>query len=330
MSEKMRRTLIGILMVVFCVAAVFFGKSLWEYHEGNEIYESAMEFVTEEAVSQEDKDEDTSDEEPKKPSVAPVPSVKRTHTNINFKDLQTINEDVFGWIQIFGTQVDYPILDADDTQYYLKHSYNHRRTAYGSIFLEPRNSAKMNEKHIVIYGHNMVNHSMFGSFVNYKKQAYANNNQFITICMPGNDLIYQIFSAYTAAIDSPTYRLRFSEEGSFDEMIKHMKESSLINSDITPKEGDQILTLSTCTPAGSKSHRFVVNAVLVSGKPTYLAQKEEAMTQKEEVVEQEVNVELTETDNFVDELVEEQSDEVETTLTESDSEIQSSDEQIIE
>ncbi len=324
MSEKMRRTLIGILTVVFCVAAVFFGKSLWEYHEGNKIYESALEFVEEGDLTTEESVEEVTEEEPKKPYVAPIPSVKRTHTNINFKDLQAVNEDVFGWIQIFGTQVDYPIVDADDTKYYLKHGYDHRRTAYGSIFLEPRNSSKMNEKHVIIYGHNMINHSMFGSLINYKKQAYANNYNQITICMPGQDLTYQIFSAYTAAIDSPTYRLQFSKEGSFDEMINHMKKNSMISSNITPKEGDQILTLSTCTPAGSKSHRFVVNAVLVGGKPVHAVKKETAPVQIEELVVQDEATELTEMQELNTEIIESEMN------PEISSEIMSLDEQMIE
>ena len=329
MSEKMRRTLIGILVVVFCVAAVFFGKSLWEYHKGDEIYESAMEYVTEEETVSTEEEEPAVEEEPKKPSIAPVPVVKRTHANIDFASLQAVNEDVFGWIQIFGTQVDYPLLDADDNKYYLKHGYDHRRTAYGSIFLEPRNSAKMNEKHIVIYGHNMVNHSMFGSLVNYKKQAYANNHNFITICMPGQDLTYQVFSAYTAAIDSPTYRLQFPKEGSFDEMIRHMKENSVISSDLTPKEGDQILTLSTCTPAGSKSHRFVVNAVLVSGVPIHAVAKESPAPQNEET-EQVLNPVSVEVDNAENELSEEQELQSEMGESEMDSEIIPIEEQTIE
>lgn len=296
MTDKIRRRLIVFLVLVFCIAAVVFGKSLWEYHEGEEIYESALEFVveTEPATETETEAENEEEEvkEEKKVSDAPVSTVKRTHSNIDFASLQAVNEDVFGWIQIFGTQVDYPLLDADDTQYYLKRTYDHRRSAYGSIFLEPRNSALMNEKHIVIYGHNMVNRAMFGSLVSYKNQGYANEHNTITICMPGRDLTYRVFSAYTASVDSPTYRLKFGNDGSFEEMIAHMKENSMIQSDITPKAGDQILTLSTCTPAGHKNYRFVVNAVLVNGAPIRATdKKEEHVT---EPVVEEVPVEISE------------------------------------
>ena len=294
----------AFLILIFCISAVFFGKSLWEYHKGNEIYESALEFVveTENAVEivTEDEDIETEEkaEEEKKVYVAPVPTIKRTHKNIDFASLKAVNEDVFGWIQIYGTQVDYPLLDADDNQYYLKRTYDHRRSAYGSIFLEPSNSAKMNDKHIIIYGHNMVNRAMFGSLISYKSQSYADGHNTITICMPGQDLTYRIFSAYTANVDSPTYRLNFKDENSFDKMIQHMKENSVIYSDITPKEGDQILTLSTCTPAGHKNYRFVVNAVLVGGNPVQETikaddptpeiiqdeQQEEILTELEDVI----------------------------------------------
>ena len=290
MSDKMRRCLIGVLLLVFCISAVFFGKSLWSYREGDKIYESALGFVEAEEIGEvTDIDTEVNDsekEEKKKSSVAAISTVKRTHSNIDFKGLQAINGDIFGWIQIFGTQVDYPLLDANDTQYYLNHTYDHRRSAYGSIFLEPRNSRKMNDRHVIIYGHNMVNRSMFGSLLNYKKQSYADNHNKITICMPGKDLVYQVFSVYTADIDSPNYRLNFAGDASFEEMISYMKKQSVISSNITPDAEDQILTLSTCTSAGSKSKRFVVNAVLISGdyKPPRTGKAEVHAEIKEEIV----------------------------------------------
>ena len=270
MPEKLRRGLRAFLVVVFIVAAVFLGRSLWEYHQGEEIYESAKEFVTEEEPLEipqepENTEEVTVKEEKKTIITAPVSKVKRTYTNIDFSGLRSINEDVIGWIQIFGTQIDYPLLLASDNQYYLNHTYDGRRSSYGSIFLEPANRSDLRDRHVVIYGHNMVNKSMFGSLMAYKQQSYADAHPTITICLPGRDLTYQIFSAYTAHINSAAYQIGFSGDASFQKMIAEMKANSMIQSSIVPDAGEQILTLSTCTPAGAKEYRFVVHAVLVSG-----------------------------------------------------------------
>lgn len=249
MSDKLRRILMAVLFVVFCVSAVSFGKSFMEYRKGDQIYDAAKEFVV------------TAD--------TPVALEKeeilqrRTFTDIDFAGMRAVNEDVIGWIQIMGTPVDYPLLDADDNKYYLNRTYDLQWSSYGSIFLEPRNNPDLSEQHLVIYGHNMVNESMFGSLLEYKKQEYADAHPEIVICMQDRDLIYRVFSAYTAHVDSATYRMSFWDEASFVEMAEYMKNNSVIATDVVPKKDDQILTLSTCTPEGAKKYRFVVNAVLV-------------------------------------------------------------------
>lgn len=249
MSDKLRRILMLVLFIVFCVSAINFGKSFLEYRKGNKIYDTALEFTV-------TADTPVAPEEEKD-------ALKRTYKDIDFAGLQVVNTDVIGWIQIADTPVDYPLLDAADNQYYLNHTYDRQWSSYGSIFLEPRNNPDLSEKHLVIYGHNMVNESMFGSLLAYKQQEYADSHNTITICMPGKDLTYRVFSAYTAHVDSVTYRMSFSDDASFTEMTNYMKENSVIYSDAMPAAGDQILTLSTCTPEGAKKYRFVVNAVLI-------------------------------------------------------------------
>ena len=247
MSNKARYLLMGLLAVVFCVSAMTFGKSFLEYRKGDKIYDKAMDFVitTDKQVAIEEE------------------LSRRTYKTIDFAGMRAVNEDVIGWIQIEDTPVDYPLLDADDNKYYLNHTYDRQWSSYGSIFLEPRNNPDLSEQHLVIYGHNMVNESMFGSLLDYKQQDFADAHKEIVICMPDRDLIYQVFSVYTAHVDSATYRMTFADEASFAEMAKYMKANSVISSEVTPDSDDQILTLSTCTPEGAKKYRFVVNAVLV-------------------------------------------------------------------
>ena len=248
MTDKMRRFIMVILALVFCVSAFHFGKAFLEYRKGDQIYENAMEFVLEAETPVEIKEENP---------------LKRTFSKIDFAGMRAVNEDVIGWIQILDSPVDYPLLDADDNKYYLSHTYDRQWSSYGSIFLEPRNNPDLSEKHLVVYGHNMVNESMFGSLLEYKKQEYADTHPEITICMTDRDLTYRVFSAYTAHVDSAAYRMSFSDDASFMEMTEQMKANSVIATDIMPTAEDQVLTLSTCTPEGAKKYRFVVNAVLV-------------------------------------------------------------------
>lgn len=247
MSDKLRRALMFVLVCVFLVSAVFFVKYFMEYRKGDKIYETAKEFVVEAGDA-------TTAEEEKEERV------------IDFASLQAVNEDVFGWITIPETGVDYPLLDGEDNKYYLNRTYDGQWSSYGSIFLEFRNTG-MDDRHVVLYGHNMMNKSMFGALMDYKEQDFVDVHDTVEIILPDRTLIYHVFSAYTAHVDSPTYYMSFADDAVFQQMIDHMKANSVIASDITPTTEDQILTLSTCTPAGAKKYRFVVNAVLAEEIP---------------------------------------------------------------
>ena len=249
MPDKIRKVLMVLFAVVFCVSAFHFGKAFLEYRKGDQIYESAKEFVVETDKPIEiDKENKT---------------LKRTYAEIDFAGMRAVNEDVIGWIQILDSPVDYPVLDADDNKYYLNHTYDRQWSSYGSIFIEPRNNPDLSERHLVIYGHNMVNESMFGSLLEYKNQTYADSHPEVIICMPDRDLTYRVFSAYTAHVDSAAYRMTFSDDASFMDMVEQMKANSVIETDETVTAEDQVLTLSTCTPEGAKKYRFIINAVLV-------------------------------------------------------------------
>ena len=256
MSNKVRYILMGLLAIVFCFSAVTFGKSFMEYRKGDKIYDTAKDFAV------------TTDT----PVAVEEELTRRTYKTIDFAGMQAVNEDVIGWIQIEDTLVDYPLLDADDNKYYLNHTYDKQWSSYGSIFLEPRNIPDLSEQHLVVYGHNMKNEAMFGSLLDYKLQEHADAHKEIVICMPDRDLIYQVFSAYTAHVDSATYRMSFADTSSFVEMANFMKENSVIDTGIVPDADDQILTLSTCTPEGAKKYRFVVNAVLVEDSSKTIAE----------------------------------------------------------
>lgn len=248
MSEKVRRLFMTVLFVVFCISTISFGKSFLEYRKGDQIYDAANAFVV----------------KTDSPVMAENAEVKEKE--IDFSGLHEVNQDIIGWIEIKDTPVNYPLLAADDNRYYLNRAYDQQRSSYGSIFLEYRNRSDLQDKHLVIYGHNMKNGSMFGSLLEYKDQNFADNHQTIRIDTPEETFTYQVFSAYTAHVDSPTYRMSFDDEESYHEMMTYMKDQSIIQSASVPDASDQILTLSTCTPEGAKEYRFVVNAFLVENK----------------------------------------------------------------
>ena len=242
----MKRILMIALTGVFFISMLYFIRDLREYHKGNEIYESAQEFVTEDISGTATED---------------------YRIQIDFSSLKELNIDIVGWIRIPGTTIDYPLVDSNDNSFYLNHSYDQQWSSYGSIFLEERNDADFSNQHIILYGHNMKDNAMFGSLLDYKNQEYADNHQTIKITLPDEERTYRVFSVYTAHVDSPTYEIS-EDPVAYEQMIVHMMANSMIQLDAIPEAGEQILTLSTCTSTDNQKYRFVVNGLLEKTEST--------------------------------------------------------------
>ena len=174
--------------------------------------------------------------------------------------LREVNPDVLGWIVIPDTQLDYPLMDGEDNQYYLEHTWDKKANSAGSIFLEKTSSSDLNDYHTVIYGHRMNNGSMFGSLGKYTALEYWEKHPYVYIVDDNGVHRYEIFAAYEANIGSRTYQVGFSGEESKEAFLEHCLTSSVIETGIVPTTEEKILTLSTCTSVGHENLRWVVQA----------------------------------------------------------------------
>lgn len=173
------------------------------------------------------------------------------------------NPEVLGWIVIPDTELDYPLMDGEDNQYYLEHTWDRKYNEAGSIFLEKTSSSDLSDEHTVIYGHRMNNGTMFGSLGEYRALEHWEKHPHVYIVDDNGVHIYEIFAAYEANIGSRTYQVGFSGEESKRAFLEHCLTSSVIDTGVVPAVEDKILTLSTCTAMGHENLRWVVQARLV-------------------------------------------------------------------
>ena len=181
--------------------------------------------------------------------------------SIDLNALREVNPDVIGWIRIPNSKINYPLMQGEDNTFYLEHTWEGNKNPYGSIFLESRNSPDMTDFNTIIYGHNMLNGSMFGGLSSFGYQWYFNWNKYVYILTDAGIFRYEIFSSYAAEVDSATYGLSFYQWETRENFISMALENSQIKSDVVPEPTDRIITLSTCTGVGYESRR-VVHAVL--------------------------------------------------------------------
>lgn len=183
--------------------------------------------------------------------------------NVNFNELLAKNPDTVGWIKVEGTKVNYPVVQADDNDYYLNHAFNRSSNAGGWIFADYRVNFKEFGKNTIIYGHNMNNKTMFGSIPNMLNSSYLNNsdNYYIKISTPSSNSVWKIFSIYTIEPEVYYLKTNFKSEP-YENFLNTIKGRSIHNFGTEVTTDDKVLTLSTCDNTGTK--RVAVHAKMIS------------------------------------------------------------------
>ena len=186
---------------------------------------------------------------------------------VDFTELKAKYPDIYAWIQIPGTRIDYPILQHEsDNSYYLNHTYDGRKRLEGSIYTENYNSTDFSDPNTVIYGHDMKNGSMFKGLHKYKDKQFFEENSKIIIYQEGRILTYKIFAAYTYDNRHLMLSFDFDNKNIFEtylnNVLTNQDKSSNINVTIPVSSEDRIITLSTCT--SNEKQRYLVQAVLLS------------------------------------------------------------------
>lgn len=188
---------------------------------------------------------------------------------VDFDFLRGENEDIIGWIQVDGTKIDYPVLyDTTYNMYYLNHNFKGTTTAYGSIFVLGENAGDFTDFNTVVYGHNMLDGSMFAQLHQFRKKDFFDNHGQIIIYTPDRKLTYQVFAAYRRDNLNIIVNHDFSTEELRQEYLDSVYAQNAVanfNPELTVTPSDRIVTLSTCI--GNPAYRYVVQGVLISDEP---------------------------------------------------------------
>lgn len=182
---------------------------------------------------------------------------------INFNKLLSINADTVGWIKFNQDKVNNPIVHTNDNSYYLNHSFYKKKNQAGTIFMDHRNHS-FNDKNVVLFGHSMIDDTMFGSLQDVFKKDFFNNendSNIIQLINKNNEVLnYQIFSYYIIEKEEYYITTSFKNKSEFKKFIKTIKKRSYKAFDIDVNENDNLLTLSTCSGTAGTSKRMVIHA----------------------------------------------------------------------
>lgn len=176
--------------------------------------------------------------------------------------LAQINPDIYGWITIEGTEINYPLVQGEDNDYYLDHAYTGDFLPVGSIFVDYRCDESITKNfNTVIYGHNITSGAMFHDVTKFFRDSYFNDTKIYIYTMDGV-FVYEPFSVYETRYDYNYFRTGFRSADDFISFAEEMRDNSQKKKDVSFTENDRIITLSTCTN-GAYYARYALHAKLI-------------------------------------------------------------------
>lgn len=189
--------------------------------------------------------------------------IKMNLINIDFKELKEINSKTVGWLQVGGTNINYPFVQANDNKYYLTHSFNNSYNQAGWAFLDYRNNKNESDKNTIIYGHDLQSGAIFGSLKNILNESWQidTKNHIVKLSTEYENTLWQVFSIYTTPTTSDYLKINFESNDEFYDFISMLRDRSIYNFDTTVNENDKILTLSSCYI--NADNKIVLHAKLI-------------------------------------------------------------------
>lgn len=263
MKNKKTKYFIALIafLVVIAIGIVFILREAQKRKSAAEKVEEITEVVN--------------DVEPVKDEVEEMPysnlGIEIPEKNLDWNKLHKENEDIYAWITVTDTTVDYPVLQhPTDNTYYLNNNIDGTPGYPGCIYTEDYNAKDFSDKNTVLYGHNLKDKTMFSSLHNYEDDDTFSKDQYIYIWTENDVFVYKVFAAYEFNSNHLLLNYDYNNEYVYEQYIKdifNVKDNGYgianIKDDIDVTKEDRIITLSTCTTDHNSDQRFLVVGVLI-------------------------------------------------------------------
>ncbi len=255
-KEKIKKSIYIALIILNVLLISYISKYYYD------IYNSQKEntILNEISINENEVLEDNNDNENE------ISNVK-TEKMLKLEELQKVNSDIVGWIEIENTKINYPVLQGKDNDFYLNHNYKKAYSINGSIFLDKDYSWSLPGSNLLIYGHNSNNKTMFQDLLKYADISFYKKHPIIKFTTNSEDANYEIIAVFRSRVYYKSeenvfryyYFINGETEDEYNEFVQNAKKASLYDTGKTAKYGEQLITLSTCS-YHTTDGRFVVVA----------------------------------------------------------------------
>lgn len=179
--------------------------------------------------------------------------------SVSFEELQVINPEVFAWISVYGTNIDYPVVQSESILKYVTTNVYGDYSASGSIFLDSENNNNLQDFNNIIYGHHMEKDVMFGNIDLFKDKVFFDSHLYGNLFFDGKDHGLEFFAfVQTDAYDYSVYSVPMLGESAQQKYLDNIFEIALFSRDIDVSIDDRLVLLSTCSSVSTNARDILV------------------------------------------------------------------------
>lgn len=175
-----------------------------------------------------------------------------------YGEMKALNPDYVGWIILEGTQINYPIVQAADNDYYLHRLFDGTENFSGTLFADYRSTDLFKSGNTIIHGHNMKNGSMFAGLLKYREEWFYNSHKRFSVYTEEGEIVYEVFAIYATDPISTSYVTEFASDEEYVNWLNLMYEQSVVKPPVELNADTQVLTLSTCI--NDSRNRLIIQA----------------------------------------------------------------------
>ena len=268
--SKLEKVIIVIASLAALTAAFMIFKTARDYKAASDEYDSLRQYASEE-VNATETAEKVSDIKPIELEEAEERKELKSNENredfpemeVDFKALREKNPDTVGWLYVGSCGISYPILQGEDNDYYMNHTFEGTVNSSGAIIMDYRDDKYLKDWNTFIYGHNMKNGSMFGSLKKLlKDETLYDSDPYIYVYLPGYIYRYKIFSYYKDKPDSKMYWTADTLQ-EYRQYIRDALSLSVRDLGVETSEENNMVTLVTCSGSGAGKMRFFVHGEFI-------------------------------------------------------------------
>ncbi len=227
------------LFVVLVVMLVYGGYSLWD---SKQVFASA---------------------DPRQYSEFKPGGEEEGEDSLSFSELQRLNPDVFGWLTVYGTHIDYPIVQGEDNMEYVSTDAKGEYCMSGAIFLDYRAQKDFTDFNNIFYGHHMAENAMFGDIGRFIEEDYFLQRLYGNLYFDGENHGIEFFAFLEAdAYDKEVFASPIANEKQQQAFLENLLEKAMYTREIGVTTEDRLVLLSTCASSATNGRHLLVGRVV--------------------------------------------------------------------